>query len=165
MVFFSRRSREQGPSETAFFDILVKIYECWINGSSYPEYALLQDRSPFRTHKGLRQEKFRTLDWVLDMNFSLVVNLRWREIQIFRVPELLGWDWLLPIVCVNIKWKFAFPCLQQAWERNFFTSFSCNRWEVINPSPVVPGTWKFEFPSTWDLPPSWNLVPEGPLNP
>ena len=76
----------------AFFYILVKIYECWINGSSYPEYALLQDRSPFRTHRGLRQNKLRTLELVLDMNFSLVVNLRWREIQIFRVPELLGWD-------------------------------------------------------------------------
>ena len=76
LVVSAARSRTtQGPSETAFFDILVKIYECWINGSSYPEYALLQDRKPFRTIRGLRREKFRTLDMVLDMNFRLVVNL------------------------------------------------------------------------------------------
>ena len=32
--------------------------------------------------------------------------------------------------------KIAFSCLQHAGERNFFISYSCNRWEVINPSPV-----------------------------
>ena len=37
---------------------------------------------------------------------------------------------------MNTRWEIAFFCLQQAGERNFFTSYSRNRWKVINPSPV-----------------------------
>ena len=33
--------------------------------------------------------------------------------------------------------KIAFSSLLQAEERNFFTSYSRNQWEVINPSPVL----------------------------
>ena len=56
--------------------------------------------------------------------------------QLYDVA-VLGWDLLLPIGCVNMRWKIAFSSLLQVGESNCFTSDSRNRWEVINPSPVL----------------------------
>ena len=52
---------------------------------------------------------------------------------------LLGWDLLLPIGCVNMRQEHC--VLQPAAGRRtqFFTSYSRNQWEVINPSPVFRG--------------------------
>ena len=53
--------------------------------------------------------------------------------------------------------KFALSCLQQAEERNFFTSFSRNLGFVDLPIPVDPGTGRIPQ-STVAVAPNLNLI-------
>ena len=75
----------------------------WITGFSYAEFALFHTGHLHFAHWRPWAAEIKDLVGPLGQDFSLVVNLRWREIQIFRLPELLGWDLLLPIGCMRMR--------------------------------------------------------------
>ena len=48
---------------------------------------------------------------------------------------VLGPKILLPISCVNMRWKNCVLLPSAGWRTQFFTSYSRNQWEIIFPAP------------------------------